>query len=209
MLINSIFLALSSSIDSLGIGITYGMKNTKISSMAKAVLFSISFSISLLSVWFGDLIQRIFSDFFTHLIGNMLLIAMGIFVCFQAIHTKKKKKPFARKEEKILGITIQIIKNPTSSDLDGSHSIDCKEAFFLGVALSLDCFCIGTCGSMVDVSLLFFPLFICAFQLIFLNLGNLLGKKLHQFSHLPDNIWSIISGILLILIGFARFIVLS
>ena len=35
MLINSIILAISSSIDSLGIGITYGIKNTKISSKAK------------------------------------------------------------------------------------------------------------------------------------------------------------------------------
>ena len=45
MLINSIILAVSSSIDSLGIGITYGMKNTKISYLAKIVLFVISFSI--------------------------------------------------------------------------------------------------------------------------------------------------------------------
>ena len=41
----------------------------------------------------------------------------------------------------LLGITIKIIKNPTSSDLDSSHSIDSKEALFLGFALSLDSSC--------------------------------------------------------------------
>lgn len=221
MFINSLALALSSSIDSLGIGITYGIKNTKISCMGKVVLFAISFLISILSVWFGDIIKNIFSDFATKLIGNMILIGMGIFVCFQAIHrdginsTSKESpsKSIYENNEKIysffidfLGITIKIIKNPTSSDLDSSNSIDSKEAFFLGIALSLDCFCIGVGGSIVGISPFLFPFFISIFQLIFLSVGNILGKKLHNLSHLPDNIWSIISGILLVLIGLFRFI---
>lgn len=220
MLINSFMLALSSSIDSLGIGITYGIKNTKISSMGKVVLFVISFSISILSVWFGDIIKNIFSDFATKLIGNTVLIAMGVFVCFQAIRKDKIKsapelilsEPIYENNEKIysffidfLGITIKIIKNPTSSDLDSSNSIDGKEALFLGFALSLDCFCIGVGGSIIGVSSFLFPLFISIFQFVFLSIGNTLGKKLHSLSNLPDNIWSVISGVLLILIGVIRF----
>ncbi|MGN1297898.1 MAG: manganese efflux pump [Clostridia bacterium] len=200
MLINSIILAISSSIDSLGIGITYGIKNTKISYMAKVVLFVISFSLSLLSVWFGDILKNIFSDFATKLIGNLILIAMGIFVCFQAIRKDKKNvtqkvspsEPIYENNEKIysffidfLGVTIKIIKNPTSSDLDSSNSIDEKEAFFLGFALSLDCFCIGALDSIIGVSSFLFPLFISIFQLIFLSFGNILGKNLHRLSHLP------------------------
>ncbi len=216
MLINSLFLALSSSIDSLGIGITYGIKNTKISYIGKVVLFAISFSISILSVWFGDVIKNIFSDFTTKLIGSVILVGMGIFICFQAIHKDRiKVKPIHKKEEKIysffidfLGITIKIIKNPTSSDFDASRSIDGKEALFLGIALSLDCFCIGTCGSMIGISSLLFPLFISVFQLVFLNCGNMIGKKLNQLSKLPDNIWSIISGTLLVMIGIIRFTIL-
>lgn len=221
MFINSLILALSSSIDSLGIGITYGIKNTKISYMAKIVLFIISFSISILSVWFGDILKNIFSDFATKLIGNLILIAMGIFVCFQAIRKDKKNmtqkvspsEPIYENNEKIysffidfLGITIKIIKNPNSSDLDSSNSIDSKEAFFLGFALSLDCFCIGAFGSIIGVSSFLFPLFISIFQLVFLSVGNVLGKKLHNLSHLPDNIWSVISGLLLVLIGVVRFV---
>ena len=34
-MVNSILLAISSSIDSLGIGVTYGIKNTKISKLSK------------------------------------------------------------------------------------------------------------------------------------------------------------------------------
>ena len=222
MLINSLMLSLSSSIDSLGIGITYGIKNTKISRIGMIVLFVISFSISVLSVWFGDMIKNIFSDFTTKLIGNLILIGMGVFVCFQAIREDKIKsapellysEPINGNSEKIysffidfLGITIKIIKNPTSSDFDSSNSIDGKEALFLGVALSLDCFCIGACGSIIGVSPFLFPLLISIFQLVFLNFGNVLGRKLHQLNHLPDNIWSVISGVLLVLIGIVRFVI--
>ncbi len=194
MLINSIILALSSSIDSLGIGITYGLKNTRISGFAKIVLFTISFLISIVSVWCGDVIKNIFSDFVTKLIGNSILILMGIFVCFQALRkddlSEAETAPselITDYEEKIysffidfLGITIKIIKNPTSSDLDDSNSIDAKEALFLGFALSLDCFCIGACGSVLGLNSFLFPLFISIFQLAFLSLGNILGKKLHH-----------------------------
>lgn len=217
MLINSFILALSSSIDSLGIGITYGIKDTKISVLAKIVLFVISFSISVLSVWFGDIIKTLFSDFATKLIGNIILIGMGLFVCYQALRkndSKLQPSDFIHDyDEKIysffidfLGITIKIIKNPRYSDLDASNSIDGKEALFLGFALSLDCFCIGSCGSILGVNSFLFPLFISVFQLIFLSIGNLLGKKLHGLSHLPDNVWSILSGILLIFIGALRFV---
>lgn len=183
MLLNSFVLALSSSIDSLGIGITYGIKNTKISILAKFVLLLISFSISSLSVCFGNILKNLFPDFVTKLIGNIVLIVMGFLICYQTM--KKNKMNF---------------------DLDFSNSIDGKEALFLGFALSLDCFCIGSCGSVIGISSFLFSLFIAFFQLGFLSLGNMLGKRLHNLSRLPDNVWSILSGVLLILIGIARFV---
>ena len=62
MLINSIVLAISSSIDSLGIGITYGIKNTKISNKARIILFGISFLVTLISLYFGNIIKNIFNE---------------------------------------------------------------------------------------------------------------------------------------------------
>ena len=56
---------------------------------------------------------------------------------------------FKKAEQKVysffiefLGITIKIIKNPISSDLNNSNVIEPKEALFLSLALSLDSFCI-------------------------------------------------------------------
>lgn len=215
MFINSLFLAISSSIDSLGIGITYGIKNTKISFSAKFVLFFIALIISILSIWLGGTLKYFLPTFITLYLGNIILITMGLFMVIQSLKEHKKEAiasfdkdiKFVSEEKiysffiKCLGITIKIIKNPNSSDFDNSNSIDCKEALFLGFALSLDSFCIGIGFSMLDFSSFLFPFFISFFQLAFLNLGNYFGRKIHKFSKLPDNVWSFISGLLLIIIG--------
>ena len=220
MLLNCLFLAISSSIDSLGIGITYGIKNTKITMGAKSILFFISFIISIISIYFGNLLKYIFPDFLIHYLGSFLLILMGLFMCFQSLKKAKRddivknsKNLEMSDTEKIysffikcLGITIKIIKNPSSSDLDKSNIIDSKEALFLGLALSLDSFCIGIGFSMLNTFSIIFPLLTSCSQLFFLSLGNYCGKKLYSFSKLPDNIWSTISGILLIMIGFCKII---
>ena len=182
MFINSIILAISSSIDSLGIGITYGIKNTNISYFGKVILFIISFIVTSLSILFGNIIKNILSEHITNFIGSAILFFLGIFICFQAF------------------------KKNVSYDLDNSNSIDFKEAIFLGLALSMDSFCIGIGGSIIGINPYFFPLLISAFQFIFLSIGNFLGKKLYYFSSLPDCVWSLLSGILLILISLIKLI---
>ena len=70
-MVNSILLAISSSIDSLGIGVTYGIKNTKISKLSKIILFVISLITTYISIFFGNIIQYILPNSFTN-----------FFVCF-------------------------------------------------------------------------------------------------------------------------------
>ena len=120
-----------------------------------------------------------------------------------SVETEKVYRFFIR----FLGITIQIIKNPANSDFDNSKLIDAKESLFLGFALSLDSLCIGIGGSIIGINTNLFPFFISFFQLIFLSFGNWLGRKLNNFTHLPNNLWSIVSGFLLIFIGFLKLFV--
>lgn len=215
MFISCFILALSVSIDSLSIGITYGLKDTKISYIGKVTLFITSFIISIISIWFGDNIKNFFPDIITKMIGTFILIFMGLFIIYQSVckNNLKNNEIKSNSEEKIysffikfLGITIKIIKNPISSDFDNSKKIDGKEALFLGLALSLDAFCVGIGSGIIGINSFIFPFLTSLFQLIFLNTGILFGKKINSLSKLPDNIWSIISGTLLILIGIIKFL---
>lgn len=189
-MLNSITLAISSSIDSLGIGITYGIKKTKISLIGKIILFVISITITYLSISLGNFIQSIFPNFLTKLLGNGILILIGIYICFEAL---KNKNNFSN-----------IFNNPISSDLDNSKVIDPKESLFLAIALSLDSFCIGIGSSITDINLTLFPILVSTFQLFFLSIGTHLGININNFHKLPQNIWSLISGILLICIGISK-----
>ena len=212
MILNCVVLALSVSIDSFGIGITYGIKNTKITNLSKLILFFISLIVTIVSINFGKIISKIFSPFFTNLLGCLILVAMGIVFVFQGLSKKKNiKNPLNTQKKynffiKWLGITIQIIKDPISSDFDKSNTISSKEALYLGTALSLDSLCIGIGSSMLNISSYLFPLLVAIFQLLFISFGNFIGKELKNLSSINDNIWSFISGILLILIGLLKFL---
>lgn len=219
MLIQILGLAISSSIDSFGIGITYGVRKTKISLIAKIILFFISFCITMLSICIGNLFLRIFPAYITNLIGTFLLIGMGCFIIYETLIEKGKndsisphsfsKVPSIQKTYqfflKSFGITIQIIRDPISSDLDQSHRIDSKEALYLGFALSIDSICIGIGSSMLGISTFLFPFIVSSFQLLFLSLGSFLGRKIVSTYSIPDTFWNILSGSLLILIGILRF----
>ena len=176
MLFNCFVLAISSSIDSLGIGVTYGIKNKKISFWSTIILFIISLLVSFVSVFSGKILLNFLPKYITELIGCFILFCIGFFVIVKAIF-----------------------------EFNNSNLIDPKEAVFLGLALSLDNFGIGISSSLISTSYILFPILISIFQFIFLSLGIIIGKKVSKFIGFSDFICSILSGILLVLIGFLQF----
>lgn len=217
MLLTYLSLALSVSIDSFGIGITYGFRNTKIARMAKVILFLISITITSLSIAIGNIINHFSPSYITTIIGASFLILMGLWIIYQSLKKKKTIKKITNIKKKeptvyklfidFLGITIQIIRDPISSDLDNSKKIDWKEAIYLGFALSIDSLCIGICSSALGYTSFLFPILVATFQLIFLSFGRFLGNKISSVYRIPENIWSILSGVLLICIGVSRFFI--
>lgn len=182
MFISSLFLAISSSIDSLGIGITYDIKNTKISFGSKIILFVLSLTISFSSIFLGYFLNDFISTTITSSIGSLILIFIGICIIFKTIFENKNKKN-------------------NYYDFNFSNLIDPKEAIVLGFALSLDSFGIGLSYSLIDANCFLFPVFISFFQILFLSTGSFIGRKLKSISKFPDFVYGFISGILLILIG--------
>lgn len=182
MFINSLLLAFSSSIDSLSIGITYGIKNTKISIFGQIILFLISIFVTTLSILLGNILKNLLSETISRILGSTILILLGLIIIFQ---TKEKSSSF---------------------DFNHSNIIDPSEAFALGAALSLDSLCIGIGGSVFGLKISLFPFLVALMQLLFLNTGNFFGRKLVKAFNIPSNILSIVSGILLILMGIIKFI---
>ena len=212
MLFNYLFLAFCVSIDSLGIGITYGLKNTRLSLLSKIILFALSLFFTFCALSVGTILSNFLPENASKMIGAILLIFMGLWIFYQSFHKSEDVCMNVKmEEEKVfrffiqsLGITIQIIRNPISSDFDHSKQIESKEAFFLGIALSIDSFGIGVGSSIMGVNSILFPLLVAIFQLFFLSFGSFIGKKITASTSIPKNIWNQLSGLLLILIGVLK-----
>lgn len=207
MILTCMLLALSTSIDSIGIGLTYGIRDITISRQAKIILFIISLIISSISILIGNTLNNILSKEITNIIGSLILFFIGIIILVQTLkREKRQEKKVYKLFIRFLGITIQIIKDPITSDFDNSKKIDSKEAIYLGTALSLDSFSVGIGAGMLGSISIIFPLIVSLFQIIFLSLGRNIGEKLNKKIHIPSKIWSILSAVLLILIGIVRLV---
>ena len=64
MLFSTLILGISSSMDSLGIGITYGLKRMKLKKWDKVILFCISIFVTLISILTGNILKNLFSESF-------------------------------------------------------------------------------------------------------------------------------------------------
>lgn len=207
MILTCMLLALSTSIDSIGIGLTYGIRDITISRQSKIILFIISLIISSISILIGNTLNNILSEEITNIIGSCILFFIGLTILVQTLkREKRQEKKVYKLFIRFLGITIQIIKDPISSDFDNSKKIDSKEAIYLGTALSLDSFSVGIGAGMLGSISIIFPLIVSLFQIIFLSLGRNIGEKLNKKIHIPSKIWSILSAVLLILIGIVRLV---
>lgn len=182
MIFSSIVIALLSSIDSLGIGITYSLIGTKLSHAATCVLFFLTLFTSSLAMLFGNFIKNHVSSTITSNLGALFLIFIGIYMILKA-------------------------KGATESDFDHSKTIDIKESFFLGIALSLDSIGIVLSSTVAGICSIALPILLSFFQILFLRIGSYIGTKLGKKFSIPDRSWSILSGFCLLLVGTLKLLV--
>ena len=180
MFFSILILAISSSMDSLGIGITYGLRRTQLKKWDKLILFCISIIVTLFSISIGKFLKNIFNENILKLTGSLILLFMGLF------------------------IILKNDKNEYTFDFDNSNDIDYKEALLLGLALSLDSFCIGIGAYALGTNILIFSILVALLQYLFLSIGNFLGIHLSSLKNVSQNLWTKISGIILIIISISK-----
>ncbi len=207
-----ILLAVSLSMDALGIGISYAVGGIKTPFKAKLVICLVSILITAIAVSFGNILLMFISEKVAKIVGALMLIALGCFIILQAFFGKdkdlnknvKKEGTIAELALKSLGISIKIIRNPIVCDFDNSRCIDMFEALYLGIALSIDSFGVGVSSSVSGLNSFFVPIAVGVFQLLFLCFGEFLGKKIKKISNLNPKIFVILSGFILIVLAVLR-----
>ena len=85
MLIQILLLAVSSSIDSLGVGMVYGFRHTRISRFSMFIIFIISLAVSFFSTIIGNFVNSFISPNVSSAIGSCILCVIGISIVFKCI----------------------------------------------------------------------------------------------------------------------------
>lgn len=202
-------LAFAVSLDSFGVGLTYGLRRMKLPLLSVVFIMTCSSIAILLAMWIGNQISSFLSPDGAKTIGGMILIGIGTFTVYQVYRQPvKTKKPRIQErmlmnlEIKQLGIVINVLKKPMEADLDDSGSINGNEAILLGIALSLDAFGAGIGAAFLGVSPWLLAGSVGIMCGLFLSLGKISGTQLFRYEKTKH--LSFLPGILLILIGLIK-----
>lgn len=183
MILKCTLLALSASIDALSLGITYGIKKTKMSIAGNIIIFTTLLVLTGISLLVGNYISILFSPNFSVFLGSSLLILLGIYNIYKAQNNVS-----------------------TNFDTDNSNYIDPKEAFMLGLAVSVDASCVSLGSGMIGLGSFILPIFMAIFHTFFVNCGNLVSKNIFKRIEIPDKVLAIFSGAVLILVALVRIV---
>ena len=186
MFLTKLILAIFNSIDSIGIGLILGINNVKITNIARTILIVVSIIIVLAAIIIGSIIGNFFNSNITKFIGAIIFIIIGSILIL---------KIFKKKKTKVNKINFNNLK-----------IIDKKEAIYLSIILSIDSLNIGLGIGCIYKFSLVFPVLVSFLQVIFLTIGNEIGKYIKKDIKMPSYLFDLLIGILLIVIGIIKII---
>ncbi len=177
--------AFGANIDSLVIGLTYGIKKVKITWKSNVFIACITSLGTLISMNFGYFISMYIPKYWTNIMGCMILTTMGISMIYEYIQNSFYQKGNV--------MTLE------DYDKDLSGVIEIKEAMMLAFGLTLNNIGLGIGASITGVSIILSSSFTFILSVAFIQLSQYLGKSyLSKYLH---NNAMLISGIMIFILG--------
>lgn len=210
-----ILLAIAVSLDSFGVGVTYGMRKIRVPLTSLLIIMLCSGLVILASMTIGSLLSSFISPDIAEIIGSLILISIGLISLYNVLETKyddqskeRKVKQYEPKEKewkfeiKKLGLFITVLKKPQQADLDNSGIITANEALILGIALALDAFGAGLSAVMLGYSPIITATIVSLTSGIFVFFGIKAGFILSQRIQIQQMVF--LPPCLLIFLGLIR-----
>lgn len=180
-----LILAVSLSMDALGIGISYGLRGIRVLWKARLVICAISMVVTGAAVGLGSVLLQVIPAPAAKLIGCGMLLVLGASIIIQGFRKRKEEDSF-------------------SCDFDRSKTIETAEALYLGVALSIDSFGAGVSSAVSGMNSILVPILAGLVQMLFLWGGGFLGKRLQLIRLKNPGMFVYFSGGLLMALAVLR-----
>ncbi|WP_138494687.1 sporulation membrane protein YtaF [Paenibacillus pinistramenti] len=191
-------IGLASNLDNAGVGIAYGVRKIRIPWYSNLAVALISFLGTLLSGMFGSLLSSWVHPWISKIAGSAVIILVGIWVLLQSSIEQKSKAPLPEGA----GNFARLLRNPEEADKDLSNTISLSEATVLGIALAMNALAGGFNAGVTQLNIWLTSLSVGIFSYLLFALSFWFGKK-YAAEKLGSRA-TVISGILLILIGLAQ-----
>lgn len=182
MLLKLWIISVSLSIDALGIGMSYRLKGIRVSLLAKMIVGIMVFAVSYGALLIGNKIVIYFPEDVLKIIVTIFLILIGAVFVGKGFYTEEE----------------------AFCDRDASASIEPLEAVLLGIGLSMDSVGTGIAVVAIGIYHILLPVLIGVNHVLFLLLGEWIGKRTMKLAGRSQKICGIFSGILLIIIGICH-----
>lgn len=205
-MLNTLFIVVAVCLDSLAIGMSYGIKEIKIPKISLLIIDFVCTFFLFISMFLGDIVKSILPGNMPSIISFLILFSLGLYFileCFIKNLIKKQNGTDKKLEIKLsnIKIIIDVVVDCTKADMNNSGDIDIKEAMYLGTALSLDALGIGFGAAMGNIGYIQVLIFAFIFNIFAIVLGLYIGKKLVSKIEI-DFSW--ISGVILIFIALCK-----
>jgi putative sporulation protein YtaF len=198
-------LTVSSSIDNLGVGISYGIRNIRISHISNLMISVICFFFSIVGIHFGLWLSLILPGIMPVVIGSFLLAVIGIRIILLAI-PRKQQTALEGAEYEVAAAKTDGIKDQVG--FGKLRSIGFAESILLGIGLSANALTNGLGAGLFGLNPLAISIASSIGSFVTIWFGVTLGRKL---AHIRIGKFSVgqfgtlISGALLLVIAFVTF----
>ncbi|MGZ0084265.1 sporulation membrane protein YtaF [Caldibacillus thermoamylovorans] len=200
-------LALSVSMDSLSVGISYGMRGIRFPFLSLTLISLTSGVVVFASMHIGEWLALLLPRQVERGLASVILIGLGGWAVYHVYRPKEERREGLAEDGGSavagrLNGAVQVLKRPEQGDLDRSGTISQKEALLIGLALSTDAFGAGISSSLLHLPALSFALLVGLFTLALIRAGLSLGRLASKTKIMKKA--NVVPGFVLIVLGVVK-----
>src|SRR5271157_2739370 len=201
-------LALSSNLDNVGVGTSYGTRTINIPFSSNLLIAFITTTGTYLSMALGNEISNFINPNISNAIGALMIGGTGVWVLIREFSRPDERKITGDEQDfKMTSFVSQsplkkmltILDHPFLADTDFSGHIDMKEGFFLALALTLNNLSNGIGAGLLGLDVALMVAFTAILSILTIWFGIAFGK--YSGVHWFGKYSGAVSGFMLIVLG--------
>jgi putative sporulation protein YtaF len=205
-------LALSSNLDNVGIGVSYGVRRIYIPFHSNLIIALITSTGTFVSMAVGSQITTFINPNIANAMGALMIGGTGVWIFIQEISRREEAECYepqpCRKtnlsNQSFFGKLILVLEHPFLADRDFSGHISMKEALLLGLALTLNNVTNGVGAGLLGLNAVLTTGFVMIFSVVTIWFGVGFGQ--YSGTRWFGKLAGPISGLMLISIGIYEYL---